>query len=146
MVTLITMNIKDKVEKKKCLQKSFYYEFYDLYIKTHNGAAYNYTDLRQEDQNEFIDIINKNDKHVNGILLQLFYEFRVRKGNKDMYDDKLINKIFNEITDIVFAEVKHNLNISKSEAKKIRKRLIERQSYEDIYYIKDIDKNGFIET
>lgn len=146
LVTLVTMHIKNKIEKKKCLQENFYHEFYDLYLQTYKGAAYNFTDLRQEEQNEFIEIIDKNDKRVNGLLLQLFYEFRVRTGNKEMYNEKIINNIFNEITDIVFGEIKHNIRIEKSEIRKLKKRLKERQQNEDIYYIKDINKKGFIET
>lgn len=146
VVTLSTMYIVNKIEKSKRIKESFNYEFYDLYLKSHNGGAYNFTDLNMEDQKKFMDIINKNDKYVNGILLQLFYEFRVRTGNKDMYDERIINNIFNEITDIACSGIKHNMIITKRDAKKIKKRLLERQQDENIYYIKNIDENGFINT
>ncbi|MBQ2916702.1 MAG: hypothetical protein IJE59_00745 [Clostridia bacterium] len=149
IVTLITLYITDLITKKSKLKNEFYISFYELHLKTHRGRAFDFSDLNEIEQEAYIDLIIKNEKIAKGLLLNLFYEFLVSIPFKD--EEKIIgektNKIFNEITDIVFDNMKIKSKITKKERKRFNKRIIDRtEESSNIFFIKNIDDDGNIHT
>lgn len=147
IVTLITIYITHIVEKKNILKKQFYIRFYDLYMKTHRGRAYNFGDLEEKEQIAFIDLITENQKNVRGLLANLFYVFLVSLPfkNEDTIEMNETNKIFNEITEIVLENIKTKDKITAIERRKFNKRAKTRNENDrEVFYIKSIDKKGNI--
>lgn len=149
IVTLITIYITHIVEKKNILKKQFYIRFYDLYMKTHRGRAYNFEDLEENEQIAFIDLITENQKNASGLLANLFYAFLVSLPfkNEDIVVTNETNKIFNEITEIALENVKTKEKITIRERRKFNKRAKSRNENDrEVFYIKSIDKKGNIQT
>lgn len=146
-VSIITLFINKRIEKFEKLKKEFFLEFYELYLKVFRSKAYNFTDLDVNDQNNFIDLIIKNEKYAKGILLELFQDFIMCISNYAENGNEL-NKIFNEIINFTFNKVcKRENKISKIECWKYNKKL-KKRTYEDnqIFYINAIEKGNIIHT
>lgn len=149
IVTLITILITYLIKKYSKLKNEFYLSFYQLYMKTHMGRACNFSDLNEVEQEAFIDLIIKNKKIAKGLLLYLFYEFLVSIpfGNEEKIIGEKTNRIFNEITDIVFDKIKIKSKITKRERRKFIKRTANRtEECSNIFFIKNIDDDGNINT
>lgn len=152
ILTLITLHINKRMEKKKKLREEVYEKFFSLYMSTHHGRAYNFSDLENKVQKAFIKIMNESTQYVETVLANLFYEFIIRIPRKEeeqnisTLDVDKADKIFNEICDYIFIKFKHNWKISRKQIRKLNKYYKEREMYDlqDVFCIKEIGKRGEI--
>lgn len=147
IVSIVTIFVNKKIESLEKLKKKFLLEFCELHSKIFRSRAYNFTDLDINDQNNFIDLIIKNEKYAKGILLELFRDFIMCIST---YDNNCndVNKIFNEITFYVLNKIWHRKNkITKMESWTYNKKIKNRKDENNqIFYIKSIENGNIINT
>lgn len=145
VVSILMIFINKKIEKMGKLKKEFFLKFCELHLKIFRSNAYHFTDLKVEDQNEFINLIIVNEKYAKGILLELFRHF-IMSISAPTENDTEINRIFNEITDFVFDKIwKRENKISILESYQYNKKLKSRTAEDkEIFYIESVRKNDII--
>lgn len=120
-----------------------------LYDKTHFGHAYDFTDLSENDQEEFVKLLMEKSIYASDFLRECiyvasvnYYEYKLLPENKKAKE--ILNQSYNTVTEIMSDEwesLRNKLYWSKFDIFKSRKkmqhlknRLIMMNS-NDIYYI-----------
>lgn len=98
-----------KIQKIKTREEnayfSFYYAFFVIWNSIHQGRAFNYYDLNQDEQKKISDFLFENELYADKELRDLIYELKCNQLNNFDDNDKTnilyANKAYNQIVDII---------------------------------------------
>ncbi len=114
IVSIITTKMQLNKNIKKEKMDNYYARFHSIWDEIHRGRAYNFSDLKKEEQERIINFFIETNKYQDKKVRNLVYELKTNNlNNFDNLSEKNIktcNEAYNKLTELIIDKYYKKIN------------------------------------
>lgn len=114
IVSIITTKIQLNKNMKREKMDNYYAKFHSIWDDIHRGCAYNFSNLKKEDQERIINFFIETDKYQDKKVRNLVYELKTNHlndfNNQSDRNIKDCDEAYNKLTEIIIEQYHKKIN------------------------------------